>query len=280
MKIVVTGAQGQLGYDVMCEGQARGHQMIGHDINTLDIRDAPAVFGALVTERPDVIIHCAAYTAVDKAESDQKECYDVNVLGTKNVVEAAAAIHAKLIYISSDYVLGGDGDMPQPTEKRREPVNYYGMTKSLGEDIVMRTIASYFIVRTSWVFGEHGGNFVKTMLRLGREKKSISVVSDQIGSPTYTVDLAKLLLDMIMTDSYGIYHAANLGYCSWFDFATAIMSYENLDCHVHPILTTDYPTAAKRPLNSRLDMSALVQNGFSLLPSWEDALIRFLNTLK
>lgn len=280
MKIVVTGAQGQLGYDVMCEGQARGHQMIGHDINTLDIRDAPAVFGALVTERPDVIIHCAAYTAVDKAESDQKECYDVNVLGTKNVVESAAAIHAKLIYISSDYVLGGDGDMPQPTEKRREPVNYYGMTKSLGEDIVMRTIASYFIVRASWVFGEHGGNFVKTMLRLGREKNSISVVSDQIGSPTYTVDLAKLLLDMIMTDSYGIYHAANLGYCSWFDFATAIMSYGNLDCHVQPILTKDYPTVAKRPLNSRLDMSSLIQSGFSMLPSWEDALARFLESLK
>ena len=280
MKIAVTGAKGQLGYDVVRMGQKRGYQMCGYDVDSLDIRDGNAVRGVFMSESPDAIIHCAAYTAVDKAESDQKKCYDVNVLGTKNVVEAASAIHAKLIYISSDYVLGGDGDIPQSTEKRREPVNYYGMTKSLGEDIVMRTIASYFIVRTSWVFGEHGGNFVKTMLRLGREKNSISVVSDQIGSPTYTVDLAKLLLDMIMTDSYGIYHAANLGYCSWFDFATAIMSYGNLDCHVQPILTKDYPTAAKRPLNSRLDMSSLIQSGFSMLPSWEDALARFLESLK
>lgn len=276
MKILVTGVKGQLGYDVVKEGQKRGFTMTGSDLDDCDLRDETAVKALVDSVRPDVVIHCAAYTAVDKAESEKELCYDVNVNGTKYVAKAARDVGAKLIYLSTDYVFDGKGETPHRVEEAKRPVNYYGFTKSLGEDMVVKEHHRFFIVRISWVFGVNGNNFVKTMVRLGREKEKISVVSDQIGAPTYTADLAVLLLDMAVTEKYGIYHAANSGVCSWYVFAKAIMAVLELPAQVKPILTKDYPTAAVRPKNSRLDQTKLTENGFSPLPPWEDALKRFL----
>lgn len=280
MKILVTGAKGQLGYDVVKEGEKRGFVMIGSDVGDCDLRDEAAVHKIVNSVRPDIVIHCAAYTAVDQAEREQELCYDVNVNGTKYVAAAAAVVGAKLIYISTDYVFDGTGDAPHSVEEVKNPVNYYGLTKSLGEDAVMAALERCFIVRISWVFGSNGNNFVKTMARLGREKEELSVVSDQIGAPTYTPDLAALILDMAATEKYGVYHAANSGFCSWYDFAVKIMELSGLTAKVKPILTKDYPTAAARPRNSRLDQTKLKKNGFSVLPPWEDALRRYLTVLK
>ncbi len=280
MKILVTGAKGQLGYDVVKEGEKRGLTMIGSDISDCDLCDEAAVKADVHRLSPEVIIHCAAYTAVDQGESEKEWCYDVNVNGTKYVAAAAAEVGAKLIYISTDYVFDGMGDRPHKVTEAKAPVNYYGLTKSLGEDMVTSLLDRYFIVRISWVFGRNGNNFVKTMTRLGKEREALSVVSDQIGAPTYTPDLAVLLLDMAATEKYGVYHAANSGVCSWYDFAVKIMELSGLTAKVKPILTKDYPTAAKRPLNSRLDQHKLTENGFSILPPWEDALKRFLTVLK
>ena len=276
MKILVTGIKGQLGYDVMLEGQRRGYDMVGFDIDTMDITDDEAVNRIFSAEAPDAVIHCAAYTAVDLAEKEREKCCAVNVDGTENVARASARCGAKVIYVSTDYVYDGRGEMPHPVSEKKDPVNYYGLTKSQGEDRVTALCDRYFIVRTSWVFGSNGHNFVKTMLRLGKEKEQISVVSDQIGSPTYTPDLARLLLDMAETEEYGVYHGTNSGFCSWYEFASAIMKKAGLSCEVKPILTKDYPSAAVRPLNSRLDSGCLVEKGFRLLPPWEDALARFL----
>lgn len=276
MKILVTGVKGQLGYDVVREGQKRGLEISGCDIDECNLQDEAAVNAYIRRSAPVVIIHCGAYTAVDKAESEKELCYDVNVNGTKYVAKAAAEVNAKLIYISTDYVFAGTGDTPHPVEEMKQPVNYYGFTKSLGEDIVQAATDRYFIVRISWVFGINGNNFVKTMRRLGGSKAKISVVCDQIGAPTYTSDLAVLLLDMAVTEKYGIYHAANAGVCSWYDFAMRIMALSGLSTEVKPILTQDYPTAAVRPKNSRLDQTKLTANGFSPLPPWENALERFL----
>lgn len=275
MKILVTGAEGQLGYDVVREGEKRGLTMVGSDVGDCDLRDEVGVKNLLNRVGPDVVIHCAAYTAVDKAESERELCYDVNVNGTKHVAQAARGVGAKLIYLSTDYVFDGAGEQPHKVTETKSPVNYYGMTKSLGEDMVSSLMDRFFIVRISWVFGNHGNNFVKTMARLGREMAEISVVSDQIGAPTYTADLAPLLLQMAMTEKYGIYHAANSGFCSWYDFAKAIISVYGLSAVVKPIATENYPTAAVRPQNSRLDQHKLMESGFSLLPAWEDALKRF-----
>ena len=222
------------------------------------------------------MIHCAAYTAVDLAEKEREKCCAVNVDGTENVARASARCGAKLIYVSTDYVYDGRGEKPHSVSEKKDPVNYYGLTKSWGEDRVTALCDRYFIVRTSWVFGSNGNNFVKTMLRLGKEKEQVFVVSDQIGSPTYTPDLARLLLDMAETEKYGIYHGTNSGFCSWYEFASAIMKKAGLPCEVKPILTKDYASAAVRPLNSRLDSGCLVEKGFRLLPPWEDALARFL----
>ena len=276
MKNLVTGIHGQLGHDVMLEGQRRGYDMVGFDIDTMDITDDEAVNRIFSAEAPDAVIHCAAYTAVDLAEKEREKCCAVNVDGTENVARASARCGAKLIYVSTDYVYDGRGEEPHPVSEKKVPVNYYGLTKSQGEDRVTALCDRYFIVRTSWVFGQNGRNFVKTMLRLGKEKEQISVVSDQIGSPTYTPDLARLLLDMAETEEYGIYHGTNSGFCSWYEFASAIMKKAGLSCEVKPILTKDYASAAVRPLNSRLDSGCLVEKGFRLLPPWEDALARFL----
>lgn len=276
MKILVTGIHGQLGHDVMLEGQRRGYEMVGFDIDTMDITDDEAVNRIFSAEAPDAVIHCAAYTAVDLAEKEREKCCAVNVDGTENVARASARCGAKVIYVSTDYVYDGCGEEPHPVSEKKAPVNYYGLTKSQGEDRVTALCDRYFIVRTSWVFGQNGRNFVKTMLRLGKEKEQISVVSDQIGSPTYTPDLARLLLDMVETEEYGVYHGTNSGFCSWYEFASAIMKKAGLPCEVKPILTKDYASAAVRPLNSRLDSGCLVEKGFRLLPPWEDALARFL----
>ena len=275
MKVLVTGAAGQLGQDLMDELTRRGYEAVGIDRPEADITDATQVESVLAKIRPDAVIHAAAYTAVDKAESDRALCYAINVTGTENVARACAAVGAAMVYLSSDYVLPGTGEDFQKPDAEKHPLNYYGETKSLGEDAAARVLSRLFIVRTSWVFGARGNNFVKTMVRLGTERDTLSVVADQIGSPTYTRDLSRLLADLIETDRYGVYHATNEGTCSWYEFACAIMEAFSCDCTVKPVTTAEYPTAAARPLNSRLSKDCLDQNGFARLPHWRDALSRY-----
>lgn len=280
MKVLVTGVNGQLGYDVVKRLNARNIECIGVDIDDFDLTDQKQVIDYITDYNPDAIIHCAAYTAVDRAEDDKDLCYNVNVLGTENIALAAKKVDAKLIYISTDYVFKGDGTDFYKPEDAKNPVSQYGLTKSLGEDKVKTLLEKYFIVRISWVFGINGNNFVKTMLRLGNERDSLNVVSDQIGSPTYTFDLAYLLCDMVQSQNYGIYHATNENVCSWADFAKEIMLLGNRNCAINPITTEEYPTKAVRPKNSCMSKDKLIQNGFNKLPSWQDALKRYIDELK
>lgn len=280
MKVLVTGVGGQLGYDVCKELDRLGIENKGVDVQDFDLTDGTAVMAAVQAYMPDAIIHCAAYTNVEKAESVPEVCADVNGMGTLNMVRAALAVNAKLMYISTDYVFEGTGDTPYEVNAPHRPQSVYGLTKDQGEEAVTSLMQRYFIVRISWVFGVHGNNFVRTMLRLGSERKELNVVDDQIGSPTYTADLAVLLCSMIRTDKYGAYHATNEGYCSWAEFAQAIMDEAGLKCVVHPIPTSAYPTAAKRPLNSRMSKRSLDLAGFQRLPSWQDALHRYVEELK
>lgn len=272
MKVLVTGANGQLGYDVIKRLEKSNIEYLGTDIDVLDITDKEQVKKSISEYRPDVVIHCGAYTAVDKAEDDRELCYAVNVLGTRYIAEACKEIDAKMVYISTDYVFNGEGDQPFEITDKPNPINYYGQTKYEGELEVQNILDKYFIVRISWVFGSNGNNFVKTMLRLGKDRDEISVVADQIGSPTYTYDLAELLVDMIKTDKYGIYHATNEGYCSWYEFACEIFKQAKIDIKVNPIKTEDYPTRARRPKNSRL-----YKNISHELESWESALGHYMN---
>lgn len=275
MKCLVTGISGQLGYDVEKELKRRGYNDIyGVDKNNLDITNHDAVISYVNNLKPDVIFHNAAYTQVDNAEDDQNNCYNVNVIGIKNLVEAANNVNAKIIYISTDYVFPGTGTIPYEVDDEKNPQNYYGKTKYEGE-LEVKKYPKHFIVRTSWVFGINGKNFVKTMLRVSEEKKEVSVVSDQIGSPTYTVDLAHLLVDMAETEKYGTYHANNEGYCSWAEFTEYIYKTNNRNVRVKHITTSEYKTKALRPLNSRLSKKSLVNNGFKLLPTWQDAIDRY-----
>lgn len=276
MKILVTGATGQLGYDVCRQLTALGIEHKGLGSKDCDLTDPGQVRVVFNTYAPDAVIHCAAYTQVDKAETEVALCRKINVDGTRSVAKVCRELDAKLIYISTDYVFDGKGDEPFETNAAIAPQNVYGQSKADGETAVCQEVAKYFIVRISWVFGENGNNFVKTMLRLGKDKDSLNVVNDQIGSPTYTPDLAKLLVAMIRTEQYGIYHATNEGYCSWADFAETIMQQANLNCKIQGIPTTEYPTPAARPLNSRLSKRSLDQAGFKRLPSWEAALQRYL----
>ena len=280
MKVLVTGALGQLGRDVMERLEALGLEHLGVDRQDFDLAEGEAVRRCLAEYRPDAVIHCAAYTAVDRAETEREACYAANVTATENVARACAEIGAKMLYISTDYVFDGQGETPFQPQDARAPVNYYGQTKTLGEDVVNACLDRRFIVRISWAFGVHGANFVKTMLRLGAERPEVRVVCDQVGSPTYTADLAALLCDMIQTERYGVYHATNEGFCSWSDFAAAIMEEAGLPCQVVPIPAAQYPTPAARPANSRMSKDALTAAGFSLLPPWQDALRRFLHQLK
>lgn len=280
MKVLVTGTNGQLGHDVVKELAARGIEHIGTLRQDFDITNAAAVQQYIAAYAPDAVIHCAAYTAVDKAEDDVENCYLVNEKATENIAAACKAIQAKLMYISTDYVFPGSGEAFYEVDAPTGPLGVYGETKLGGEAAVQRLLSQYFIVRISWVFGINGHNFVKTMLRLGQEKTELNVVCDQIGSPTYTADLAKLLVDMIQSEKYGVYHATNEGVCSWAEFAAEIFHLAGLPVEIHPVPSSAYKTRAVRPHNSRLSKASLDKNGFQRLPDWRDALRRYIGELR
>lgn len=299
MKVFVTGVGGQLGHDVMNELHKRGHEGVGSDIAPqysgaqdgsavttmpyirLDITDAAAVSRVLDEIKPDAVVHCAAWTAVDAAEDaeNQPKVRAINAEGTANIAEVCKELDCKMVYISTDYVFNGQGETPwQPDCKDYAPLNFYGQTKLEGELAVSSRLEKYFIVRIAWVFGKNGKNFIKTMLKLGETRDTLRVVNDQIGTPTYTLDLSRLLVDMIETDKYGYYHATNEGgYISWYDFACAIFKTAGMNVTVQPVTTAEYgESTAKRPFNSRLDKSKLTDNGFQPLPDWRNALERYM----
>lgn len=303
MKIFVTGVAGQLGHDVMNELAKRGYEGIGSDLApeytgiqdgsavtkmpyvSLDITNKNAVEQTLEQIHPDVVIHCAAWTAVDMAEDDDKveKVRAVNAGGTENIALLCKKLDCKMVYISTDYVFDGQGETPwDPDCKDYKPMNVYGQTKLEGELAVSRNLEKYFIVRIAWVFGVNGKNFIKTMLNVGKTHDTVRVVKDQIGTPTYTYDLAKLLIDMVETDKYGYYHATNEGgYISWYDFTCEIYRQAGYDTKVIPVTTEEYGMSkAARPFNSRLDRSKLVKNGFTPLPTWQDALSRYLKIIQ
>ena len=281
MRYLITGANGQLGNDVIDELKKRGYDYLGTDIDNMDITNQDEVEKVILAYNPNVIIHCAAWTAVDLAEKEEniEKVKNINHIGTQNIARTAKKIDAKMIYISTDYVFEGNGNVPYtPDQKNYNPISIYGKTKLDGELEVSSILEKYYIVRIAWVFGENGNNFVKTMLSLAQKYSELKVVDDQIGTPTYTPDLSKLLVDMSETEKYGYYHATNEGgYISWADFAEEIFRQSNYDVKVNRVTTAEYGiNLAKRPLNSRLDKSKLVENGFNLLPNWKDALSRYL----
>ena len=280
MKILVTGVNGQLGHDVVLRLTDLKIACQGVDIGDFDLTDEAASAAWIRAYEPTAVIHCAAYTAVDRSEDEPDLCRAVNVTGTANIARACRDTGAKMMYISTDYVFGGAGERPFETNDPKDPKGQYGLTKLEGEEQVLRYLDAYFIVRTAWVFGKNGKNFIKTMLRLGQEHSEVTVVNDQFGSPTYTRDLADLLCEMIATDRYGVYHATNEGFCSWYDFATAIMAEAGLPALVRPVTSDQYPTRAVRPKNSRLSKQSLDLAGFQRLPPWRDALRRYLLELK
>ena len=280
MKVLVTGAKGQLGTDLMNELEKRGIEGIGVDVQEMDITDAEACRRVIKNSGADAVIHCAAYTAVDAAEDNVDLCRRINGEGTRNVAQACKEADVKLMYISTDYVFDGQGTRPWEPDDERHPLNVYGQTKYEGELAVEELSDKYFIVRIAWVFGVAGKNFIKTMLRLGKERGAVSVVDDQIGSPTYTYDLARLLVDMIQTDKYGRYHATNEGLCSWYEFAKEIFRQAGMDVPVTPVSSDAFPAKATRPSNSRLNKEKLGENGFERLPAWQDALGRFLKEIE
>ena len=294
MKVFVTGVAGQLGHDVVNELTKRGHEAIGSDIapalettvkyGPLDITNATAVEQTIQNMQPDAIVHCAAWTAVDAAEDEENQAKvrAINVDGTKHLAEAAKKADAKMIYISTDYVFDGQGETPwEPDCKDYAPLNVYGQSKLGGELAVAQTLEKYFIVRIAWVFGLNGKNFIKTMLQVGKNHPQVRVVNDQIGTPTYTYDLARLLVDMIQTEKYGRYHATNEGLCSWYEFACEIFRQAGMDeVKVTPVPTSGYPASkAKRPMNSRISKEKLTENGFERLPDWKDAVGRYLKEI-
>lgn len=284
-KILVTGAKGQLGFDCVKELKRRGYRnVLGIGIEELDITDEKAVHDFLHHYKPDVVMHNAAWTAVDLAESHQEEVYKTNALAPKYIAETCKEVGAKMIFISTDYVFDGQGDTPFEVDSPKRGLSVYGKTKSEGEDFVIAALKEHYIIRISWVFGINGHNFVKTMLKLAESHHELNVVNDQIGSPTYTRDLAKLMCDLIETDKYGVYHATNEGYCSWADFASYIFKAAGLNTIVHPVSTEEYkklmPNQADRPLNSRLSKKSLDQAGLKRLPTWQDAVNRYLKEIK
>lgn len=279
MKVLVTGANGQLGYDIIEEFKLRNIECYAAIRSDFDLCDFITTEKFIVTYRPDVIIHCAAYTAVDKAEDEKELCRAVNAGGTESIARICKKIDAKMLYISTDYVFDGTKDGYYEVDDTPNPINVYGKTKLEGEQAVQKILEKYFIVRISWVFSEHENNFVKSMLRFGKDRKEINVVSDQFGSPTYTKDLAKLLIDMIKTDKYGIYHATNEGECSWAEFAEEIFRLAEIAVKVNHIKTSEYPAKAKRPKNSRLSKRELIIHKFDSLRSWQDALKEVLNNI-
>ena len=280
MKILITGATGQLGHDCVKECRARGHEVHGVSSKLFPLSDEAVMRAVLEATEPDAILHAAAYTAVDKAEDEPSLCHKVNAAGTEILARLAREHDAKMLYVSTDYVFPGTGDTPHETNALTTPHNVYGASKLAGEEAVQQHLDKYFIVRISWVFGINGSNFVKTMLELAKTHKSLSIVADQIGSPTYTRDLAPLLADMLESEKYGIYHATNEGYCSWAKFAAEIFRQAGLDVNVTSVPSHMYPTKATRPKNSRLSKKSLDEAGFSRLPTWQDAVGRFLEELR
>ena len=286
MKIFVTGVKGQLGFDVVNELNKRGHTPIGVDIDELDITKEQDVSTMIDVVKPDGVIHCAAWTAVDDAEDNYDKVMDVNAKGTEYIAKACKELDIPMIYISTDYIFNGEGTEPWKPDDKREPLNAYGESKYRGELAVEELLDKYYIVRIAWVFGQNGHNFINTMLNLGRTHDKLTVVDDQIGTPTYTYDLARLLVDMIETDKYGTYHVTNEGgFISWYDFTVEIMKqagvyndkYSKVD--VYPVGSDAYPAKTKRPFNSRMDKSNLIKNGFEPLPDWKDALRRYLRII-
>lgn len=276
MRILVTGSAGQLGYDMCKVLTARNIDHRGVDIEDFDITNAQAVQDYILSYNPDAVIHCSAWTAVDKAEDEPDQVQAVNVIGTRNIAVACKKAGAKMMYISTDYVFPGAGNCFYEPDDPTGPLGTYGKTKLAGELVVQELLDRYFIVRISWVFGRNGNNFVKSMLKLAEVRVEINVVCDQFGSPTYTADLAPLLCDMIVTEKYGVYHATNEGVCSWAEFAQEIFRLAGKDIRVNAIPTSAYPTKAVRPLNSRMSKDKLERMGFSRLPAWQDALSRYL----
>ena len=303
MKVFATGVGGQLGHDVMNELSRRNYDGVGSDIQpgysgiqdnsavtmmpyvSLDITDKTAVMKVISEVQPDVIVHCAAWTNVDGAENEEKKplVHKINAEGTQNIADAAKSVDAKMVYISTDYVFDGQGNRPwMPDDKNYAPLNYYGQTKLEGELAVSKTLEKYFIVRIAWVFGLNGKNFIKTMVNVGRKYDTVRVVNDQIGTPTYCYDLARLLVDMIETEKYGYYHATNEGgYISWYDFTREIYMQMGMDTKIVPVTSEEYGlSVAARPFNSRLDKSKLISAGFTPLPDWKDAVSRYLKEAK
>ncbi len=279
MKILVTGVKGQLGHDVVEELLKNGIEAIACDREEFDLTDKSATESFILNKKPDGVIHCAAYTAVDKAEDEEELCRKINAEGCLYIATACEKIGAKMIYVSTDYVFGGDGEEPYQVDDEKNPQNIYGKTKLEGEKNALENCSRAFVVRTSWVYGINGNNFVKTMRRLAETRDELSVVADQIGSPTYTRDLAVLLVSMIQSEKYGVYHATNEGFMSWAEFAENIMKKSGLSTKINHIPTSEYPVKVKRPLNSRLSKKCLTDNGFSLLPTQDDALARYIEEL-
>lgn len=278
MKLLVTGYKGQLGYDIVNECKKRSIEAVGVDIDEMDITNAVQVEEVITSGHYNAVIHCAAWTAVDAAEDAIDKCRLVNKTGTENIANVCKTLDIPMMYFSTDYVFDGQGTNEWKEYDERHPLNVYGQTKYEGE-LAVEALPKHFIIRISWVFGVNGKNFIKTMLRLGKERGAVSVVDDQIGSPTYTYDLARLCVDMIQTDKYGIYHATNEGICSWYDFACEIFKQARMDVKVSPVDSTVFPAKAKRPANSRMSKDELDKNGFQRLPTWQDALTRYLKEI-
>lgn len=302
-KILVTGVNGQLGYDVVCELEKRGYKAIGVDREIMDLTNSEEIKNVIYNVKPHGIIHCAAYTAVDAAEDNIELCERVNALAVKDIAECAKNLDIPMIYISTDYVFNGMKGINQNNvdevaymiegnnickeyyleyteDDKVNPINVYGRTKYEGEMYVRDILYKHYIVRISWVFGENGNNFIDTMLRLAKDRDELNVIDDQVGSPTYTKDLAPLLVDMLESDKYGTYHATNDGYCSWYEFAKEIFDVAGVDIKVNPITTDMYPTKAKRPFNSKMSKNKLIENEFKMLRHWKDALKDYINNVE
>lgn len=282
MRALVTGVKGQLGHDVMNELAKRGYEGVGVDVEEMDITDAAAVDRVIKESHVDSVVHCAAWTAVDAAEDNVEICRKVNALGTENIAKVCKELDIPMIYFSTDYVFDGQGTRPwEPDDPVVEPLNVYGLTKYEGEQAVEKYLDKYYIVRIAWVFGVNGKNFIKTMLNLGKTHDTLTVVNDQVGTPTYTYDLSRLVVDMLEKEEYGKYHVTNEGgYISWYDFAKEIFRQAGMDVTVNPVSSDAYPAKAKRPANSRLEKKKLDEHGFDRLPTWQDALARYLKEIE
>jgi dTDP-4-dehydrorhamnose reductase len=280
MKVVVTGAAGQLGHDVLKELERKNHKAFAVDRSQLDITNEEDVQAYIEEIKPDVILHCAAYTNVDAAETDEEAAYQVNAAGTEYLAKAAKRIGASMLYVSTDYVFDGSATEPYEVDEPTKPIGAYGRTKLAGEQVLQKHLDNFFVVRTAWVFGVNGNNFVKTMIRLGKEHKEVGVVHDQVGSPTYTVDLAGFMVELMETDKYGIYHATNNGVCSWYQFAVEIFKQAGMDVKVNPLTTDQFPRPAERPKYSVLSKKKISEQGLTPLRGWQEALAAYLEESK